>query len=164
MPAASSRSSRKRNNEGEGNVSSPFSARVSGSKKKKVDSPAALKRTAVITSTAAAPAPAVAPAPVPAPAPVVAAAPVPAPIVAPAPFPAPVVEPAEKKKADISAEALNVAGAPVHSEHDSLDSQGSSVVTSDQESEEEEEGEEEEEPEVEEEKEVAVRLVLLMSK
>jgi hypothetical protein len=135
MPAASSRSSRKRNNEGEGNVSSPFSARASGSKKKKVDSPAALKRTAVITSAAAAPAPAVAPAPVPAPAPVVTAAPVPAPapVVAPAPVPVPTVEPAEKKKADISAEALNVAGAPVHSEHDSSDSQGSSVVTSDQE-------------------------------
>jgi len=28
------------------------------------------------------------------------------------------VEPAEKKKADISAEDLNVAGAPVHSEDD----------------------------------------------
>jgi hypothetical protein len=63
MPAASSRPSRKRNNEGEGNLSSPSFARASGSKKKKVDSPAALKKTAVITSAAAAPAPVVAPAP-----------------------------------------------------------------------------------------------------
>jgi len=51
-----------------------------------------------------------------------------------------------------------VAGAPVHLEDDSSDSQGSSVVTSNQESEEEEEEEEEEEPEVEEVKEVAVRF------
>jgi len=48
-----------------------------------------------------------------------------------------------------------VAGAPVDSEDDSSESQGSSVVTSDQESEEEEE---EEEPEVEEEKEKEVAV------
>jgi hypothetical protein len=46
-----------------------------------------------------------------------------------------------------------VAGAPVDSEDDSLESQGSSVVTSNQESE-----EEEEEPEVEEEKEKEVAV------
>jgi len=59
------------------------------------------------------------------------------------------VEPAEKKKADISAEDLNVAGAPVDSEDDSSESE-----QSDEESEEEEE----EEPEVEEEKEKEVAV------
>ena len=121
-----------------GNVSSPSSAHVSGSKKKKVDSPAASKKTAVITSAAAAPDP----------------------VVAPTPVLAPVVEPAEKKKADISAEALNVAGAPVHSEDDSSESE-----QSDEESEEEsEEEEEEEEAKVEEEREVAVRFGIARGK
>jgi hypothetical protein len=65
----------------------------------------------------------------------------------------PVEEPAEKKKADISAEALNVAGAPVDLEDDSSESQGSSDATSDEESEEEPEEEEEEEPKEKDEKE-----------
>ncbi len=79
---------------------------------------------------------------------------------APAPVPAPVVEPAEKKEADISAEDLNVAGAPVHSEDDSSESE-----QSDEESEEEsEEEEEEEEAKVEEEREVAVRFGIARGK
>jgi hypothetical protein len=75
MPATSSRPSRKCNDEGKGNLSSPSSARASGSKKKRVDSHAvthapapapapvpALKKKAVITTVAAAPAPVVEPA------------------------------------------------------------------------------------------------------
>jgi hypothetical protein len=151
MPAASSRPSRKRNNEGESNVSSPSSAHATGSKKKKVDSPGASKKTAVITSTAAAPAPVVAPAPV----------------IAPAPVLAPVVKPAEKKKAvalttaaapaprtkaDISAEDLDAAGIPVDSDDESEESEDSDVESEEKEEEEPEE-KDEEEPEEEEEKE-----------
>jgi hypothetical protein len=111
MPAASSRLSRKGNNEGEGNLSSPSSARASGSKKKKVDSPAASKKKAVITSTAATPAPVVAPTPV----------------IAPAPVLRPVVEPAEKKKAVTPTTAAAPAPAPVV-ESPSKSSKGSGIV------------------------------------
>jgi len=111
MPAASSCPSRKCNIEGKGNLSSPSSARASGSKKKKVDSPAALKKKAVITSTAAAPAPVIAPAPVSTPAPVL----------------APVVEPAEKKKAVTPTTAAAPAPAPVV-ESPAKSSKGSGIV------------------------------------
>ena len=71
--------------------------------------------------------------------------------------------PAEKKKADISAEDLIVAGAPVHSEDDSSESEQSDEE-SEEESDEEEEEEEEEEAKMEEEREVAVRFGIARGK
>jgi monoamine oxidase len=140
MPAASSHLSRKRNNEGKGNLSSPSSACASGSKKKMVDSPGASKKTAVITSAAAAPAPV--------PAPVVAPAPSPAPAAAHAPVPVS----APRKKADIFAEDLDATGIPVDLDNESEESEESDEESK-EESEEEPEEKEEEEPEKEEEKE-----------
>jgi len=116
----------------------------------KVDSPAASKKKGVFISRAAAPVPVVAPAPVimpvvepvekkkaVTPAPAVVHAPAPAVVHAPAPVPA------LRKKADSSAEDLDVAGIPVY-----LDNKSEESEESDEETKKEEEEDPEEEKEL----------------